>query len=1025
MKTEKLPHLTLCLNTHNEGAHVAATIRSFMAAYSGPFSVAILADETTDGSCDDLGPPCQCDAEPEHTAGERETWTCPACGRSTVIFRTPKRIGCGRAKGLLLREAPGDVLLHADAHCRVLRGRLDEMIREAAGAVAVFCPGVAPLHCAPDEQPGASHPIRDVSWGASMPCQPYGVDQDHLHRHSGKKPKGPTARRTAPYNAVFAMSRRTAARLGGWNAYPGRWGSQEIGLALRAWFADVPILAWRDCVVGHWYKRKADFVLRTSERKANRMYAHMVVFDPKTVADRWIPVWNDLQATRNGWKLIEGSEISGQAKHFQRNCKRRTDAEFFAKFYGHAAPSVPLPLSQITAVLLNYRRPRGIKRAVRNLRALGVPTVWAWSQSGAPALPDGVDRVFTDSANAATWARYCIAPLVETPWVLFLDDDIELRERGLTALRQAAVRHPGAILGLHGMRLEAPFDNYGKRTILDSSKVRTDTQADMVWPKGQLLPRDVARDLFARRDLWDLMRGAVGSTSGDDLTAAVAAGIAGVETFVVPTDGRAWVEHPEHSSAALSAQPGRMRKKRRTVRKFRARGWVPVAAREGDAHNPADVRWLEANRLGAPVVQHQDEVRRLWHAVAKQRPKVFVELGSHSGGALYMLAGACERAAKVIAVDLGLYQHRRVRLRKIIARLRRDGYDAHWVRGDCHDPAVVAHVRDLADGPIDFLHVDADHRVSSVRADWAAYRPHLSADALVAFHDIRTPHVGVKDAWPEIRRAGRYQEIVTDSLGPQQKPTGIGILWPNRPPLAPVCVYTPFGPGRPWSVDLWEQSVTAARIPTGAQFVVVDNTSEPETTKLLRHAFERVCVAHHALGSQFLTLRKPPLAEHKNPAVSIRCAELWKLARPHFHAEAVLSLESDIGVPPDTYARLLDWLGLNATVKAVAAACRSRREDRHELAYQLKSLDPWRRMPKSLGLSQVGLQQVGACHTGCTLFDAEALLATEPRPGPRNAAADEWGCDFAICQDLQLAGGRILIDWDLRVRHHLTARESV
>lgn len=604
-----LPILTHIINTHNEGDDVRQTIISFRNAYSGPYHCIVIADGTTDGSCDNL--------DPLISAGD----TCPRCRETGLtnggcplclwlnkwnpvtdklqVIHNAERVGCGKAKeqAQLLAD-PDSVIVHSDGHCRMLIGDLDNLVRLAAQNEIVVSPGVAPLHCPSDEQPriGKEWGERQTrwkknhtTWGGQILIDAMGAKVDAC-----AQPHNKYALREATFWAIFLVSAKTLRqRLGGWNKLPGRWGSQEIGLALRTWFADVPIITARDIISGHRYRadqRKdkkpyAPYFIRTSERRANHRYIHQVVFSPRTCQKIWKPNWNELCPSKGGYEMLVGSDLNVQGKYFRTFCKRRTDEDFQNKFCPNGWPMNLIPLKDITAVVLCYRRPVNQQKCIDALVREKLK-VWAWCNEGA-TQPHGCERVFTDTANASTWGRYCIAPLIPTPWILFCDDDAELTGAGIRALRAG-----GALgidnCGLIGARFTPPtFDDYHKRAYYKSHKIREAVPVDMLWPKGQLIFRDTAVEIFgARNDLWQRMRERVGTTSGDDLIATIAQALINKQRepfgrfpHVVPSSDKGYAEHQsEGKEFSLTKQPGRMSKKRRTMKVWRDEfGWRSVA----------------------------------------------------------------------------------------------------------------------------------------------------------------------------------------------------------------------------------------------------------------------------------------------------------------------------------------------------------------------------------------------------------------------------------------------------------------
>ena len=779
------PKLSLCLNTHNEGADVAETIRSIRAAYDGPFEAVVVADGTTDGSCSDLGVFCKCGrmneallrSYPNNDTDHIDTWSCPKCGDVTRMIYNKKRVGCGQAKNQAIEAATGAVILHADAHCRMLRGDLNTMVRVAAELDAILAPGVAPLHCQPSEQPAADHRIKNCTWGGKIGMTPTGAKV-----LPAGKPRKDFGDRMATWWACFMFSKSVIKRLGGWNAYPGRWGSQEIGLALRAYFADVPIIAVRDVVIGHRYRdwsggaNYAPYKILRSERRANHRYAHAAVFDPETVETIWRPLW---PASEHGERMLKKSKLTEQAEYFRTHCKRRTDREFFDAFgYPQGAqplppeavpqtdtapvaapvpaPSALLPLDQITAIILCYKRPKKQQQVINGLVGMGLKHIWAWCN--APAVPPkGATRIFTDSQNGMTWPRYAMAPLAPTPWVLFCDDDTLLLPAGLDALRRGAVKYPGRNLALIGCRYKAPFTGGLRRRIYAKShQIKEAQPVDAPWPKGQLIARDLLQRVFGQAELWQKMRAVVGSTSGDDLIASIIQRMMGEEPIlVVPSDGPGYKDSRTDEAprnARLSRMPGRMRRKKASVRLWQQLGWrslempdnwqppsdeVRAMCDKFGWHDLAgipkddvfDQRMRALAAMKSSHLQHPVEFRQAWDIVRAKQPKVFVEIGSHAGGSLYVYAGACAPGATIIAVDNGERGSKvRVGLRRVIQQLNAEGYKAQWLRGDSQAVAL--------DNAIEFLHIDAGHKYREVKADYQKYAPLVVPGGIIALHDI-------------------------------------------------------------------------------------------------------------------------------------------------------------------------------------------------------------------------------------------------------------------------------------------------
>lgn len=80
-------------------------------------------------------------------------------------------------------------------------------------------------------------------------------------------------------------------------------------------------------------------------------------------------------------------------------------------------------MSDITAILLNYKRPANLPRLVASLKAQSVPVeIIVIDNSG-----QGVHHTEYEIGltwNAGPYVRYLVAALTRTPWVCFFDDDL-------------------------------------------------------------------------------------------------------------------------------------------------------------------------------------------------------------------------------------------------------------------------------------------------------------------------------------------------------------------------------------------------------------------------------------------------------------------------------------------------------------------------------------------------------------------------------------------------------------------------
>jgi predicted O-methyltransferase YrrM len=152
-------------------------------------------------------------------------------------------------------------------------------------------------------------------------------------------------------------------------------------------------------------------------------------------------------------------------------------------------------------------------------------------------------------------------------------------------------------------------------------------------------------------------------------------------------------------------------------------------------------------------IQVRSEITAFISLVRAQQPRRVLEIGTHIGGTLYLLAWASEADARILSVDVQSYERRRRRLYRSFAR-------SHQVvdvlEADSHLTSTRETVAQFFDAePLDVLFIDGDHSYEGVRRDYELYAPLLRPGGIVAFHDIvngpREYVGGVPEFWREIR----------------------------------------------------------------------------------------------------------------------------------------------------------------------------------------------------------------------------------------------------------------------------------
>ena len=179
--------------------------------------------------------------------------------------------------------------------------------------------------------------------------------------------------------------------------------------------------------------------------------------------------------------------------------------------------------------------------------------------------------------------------------------------------------------------------------------------------------------------------------------------------------------------------------------------------------------------------QVTEELIRLFEIVSGLQPESALEIGTWSGGTLFMTCRVAVSGATIISVDLpgGSFGRGYVWPRKFVyRRFAKKTQALHLLREDSHAAKTCDRVRFLLQGRrLDFLFIDGDHTYDGVRADFEMYVPLVRRGGIVAFHDIvkHPPQAEceVDRFWNEIKQQYRHIEIIKDPL---QGWAGIGIL---------------------------------------------------------------------------------------------------------------------------------------------------------------------------------------------------------------------------------------------------------
>jgi predicted O-methyltransferase YrrM len=162
---------------------------------------------------------------------------------------------------------------------------------------------------------------------------------------------------------------------------------------------------------------------------------------------------------------------------------------------------------------------------------------------------------------------------------------------------------------------------------------------------------------------------------------------------------------------------------------------------------------VEAGPLTIQPVQVRSEAVELTSLLAAERPQRVLEIGTASGGTLYLFAWASTTHARLLSLDVREYDRSH---RRLFESFGRGPQRTVVMQADSHEYATRALVEAFFDDrPLDFLFIDGDHSYDSVRCDYEIYAPLVRKGGLIAFHDIvdgREELVGgVPRFWREVQ----------------------------------------------------------------------------------------------------------------------------------------------------------------------------------------------------------------------------------------------------------------------------------
>lgn len=179
-------------------------------------------------------------------------------------------------------------------------------------------------------------------------------------------------------------------------------------------------------------------------------------------------------------------------------------------------------------------------------------------------------------------------------------------------------------------------------------------------------------------------------------------------------------------------------------------------------------------------IQRRSEILQLLNLLRKKKPIYILEIGTASGGTLFLFTRIAAKNAVIISVDLpgGLYGGGYSKLKiPLYSAFRMANQKLHLIRANSHSNATLNQIISILKGNyLDFLYIDGVHSYKGVKMDFEMYSPLVKKSGIIIFHDIIRSSLKINEVykfWKDIKKNYDYKEIIDNR---NQNGYGIGII---------------------------------------------------------------------------------------------------------------------------------------------------------------------------------------------------------------------------------------------------------
>jgi len=159
--------------------------------------------------------------------------------------------------------------------------------------------------------------------------------------------------------------------------------------------------------------------------------------------------------------------------------------------------------------------------------------------------------------------------------------------------------------------------------------------------------------------------------------------------------------------------------------------------------------------------QVRSEFERFIKMMLERKPKRMIEIGTATGGTLYLFARILDPDL-IVSIDKPYDFKNYSSTDEMFTSF---GRNVHIIRSDSHNERTLNMVKNIiGNEPVDFLFIDGDHSYEGVKKDFEMYSPLVKRGGIIAFHDIciHSPDsdVYVKDYWLELKPKYKCTEYI-------------------------------------------------------------------------------------------------------------------------------------------------------------------------------------------------------------------------------------------------------------------------